>query len=56
MPRLINTTPKYRKHAASGQAIATLNGHDIYLGPYGRHVSTVEYDRLVAEWLANGRH
>ena len=55
MPRLTNATPKYRKHKASGQAIVTLCGKDHYLGPHGTKASKVEYDRLVAEWLSQGR-
>ncbi len=55
MPRLTNATPKYRKHKASGQAIVTLCGKDHYLGPHGTKASNVEYDRLVAEWLSQGR-
>src|SRR5262245_49118799 len=56
MPALTNSTPKYRRHKASGQAIVTLNGRDFYLGPYGTKASRREYDRLTAEWLANHRH
>ncbi|HZN66087.1 MAG TPA: hypothetical protein VFB66_12400, partial [Tepidisphaeraceae bacterium] len=55
MPRLTKSTPKYRRHRASGQAIVTLNGRDVYLGPYGSKASRAEYDRLTGEWLANGR-
>jgi integrase len=33
----------------------TLGGRDFYLGPYGSPQSRAEYDRLVAEWLVNGR-
>lgn len=55
MPRLLNSLPKYRKHRASGQAVVTLNGRDFYLGPHGTKASRLEYDRLIAEWLANGR-
>ena len=55
MPKLVHRTPKYRRHRASGQAIVTINGHDIYLGPYGTAVSPREYDRVIGEWLANGR-
>lgn len=55
MPRLSKALPKYSKHRASGQAIVTLGGKDIYLGPHGTQVSRMEYDRVVAEWLANGR-
>lgn len=48
--------PSYRLHRASGQAVVTLNGRDHYLGPHKSKVSRTEYDRLVGEWLANGRH
>jgi integrase len=47
--------PKYRKHKVSGQAIVTLSGTDFYLGPHGSKASKLEYDRLIREWLANGR-
>jgi integrase len=55
MPKLINSVPKYRRHKASGQAIVTLCGNDFYLGPHGSKTSRDLYDRLTAEWLANGR-
>ena len=55
MPKLSNSLPKYRKHRATGQAIVTLDGRDFYLGPYGTKASKLEYDRLIGEWLANGR-
>jgi len=47
--------PSYRQHKPSGQAVVTLNGKDHYLGPWGSDLSRNEYDRLVCEWLANGR-
>jgi hypothetical protein len=47
--------PKYRKHRAGGQAVVTLNGMDFYLGPWGSKASRFEYDRLVGEWIQNGR-
>ena len=47
--------PKYAKHKASGKAVVRLNGTDIYLGPYGTKTSKLEYDRVIGEWLANGR-
>ena len=49
------TPPKYRKHKRSGQAIVTLDGKDFYLGPHGTKASEAEYDRLIGEWLTNGR-
>ncbi len=48
-------TPSYRLHKPSGQAVVTLDGHDVYLGKHGSPESRAEYDRLIAEWLANGR-
>jgi integrase len=47
--------PKYRCHKPSGQAVVTLDGHDYYLGKWQTPESLAEYDRLIAEWLANGR-
>ncbi|QDT67867.1 hypothetical protein MalM25_07750 [Planctomycetes bacterium MalM25] len=55
MPRLTNALPSYRKHRASGQAVVTLSGADHYLGKHGTKSSRTLYDRLVAEWLVNGR-
>jgi hypothetical protein len=47
--------PFYRRHKASGQAVVTLDERDLYLGRYGTPESRAEYDRLIAEWLGNGR-
>jgi len=55
MPRLTRSNPSYRKHKASRQAVVTINGRDVYLGPYGSKASRDEYDRLIGEWLTNGR-
>jgi hypothetical protein len=49
-------TPTSRLHNPTGQAVVTLNGHDHYLGKHGTPESQAEYDRLIAEWLVNGRH
>jgi hypothetical protein len=55
MPRLTNRNPSYRRHRASGQAVVTLNGQDVYLGPHGTPASKREYDRVIGEWLARRR-
>ncbi len=55
MPFLSKSLPKYRKHRASGQAVVTLGGKDVYLGPHGTKASWREFDRVIAEWLQNGR-
>jgi hypothetical protein len=47
--------PSYRLHKPSGKAVVTIDGRDFYLGKHGSAESRAEYDRLLAEWLANGR-
>ena len=48
-------TPSYCHHKATGQAVVRIDGIDHYLGKHGTPESRVEYDRLIAEWLGNGR-
>jgi len=48
-------TPSYRLHKPSGQAVVTLNGRDFYLGKHNTKTSRAEFDRLIGEWLTNGR-
>jgi hypothetical protein len=56
MPSLpIERLPKYRKRRASGQAVVSFSGRDIYLGAYGTRLSRANYDRITTEWLASGR-
>jgi hypothetical protein len=43
--------PAYRFHRARGCAVVTVNGHDVYLGPYGSPESLAKYNRLIAEAL-----
>ena len=47
--------PSYRRHKSTGQAVVTISGRDIYLGKWDSAASKAEYDRLIAEFLANGR-
>ncbi len=47
--------PQYRLHRPSRQAVVTIAGKDHYLGPFGSPDSRARYDRLIGEWLANGR-
>jgi hypothetical protein len=42
-------------HRPSGQAVVILSGRDCDLGRHGAKANRLEYDRLIAEWLANGR-
>jgi hypothetical protein len=56
MPKLSdNRVPSYRLHKQSGQAIITLDGRDVCLGKFGSPQSKAQYNRLLAEWLANDR-
>ncbi len=47
--------PSYRRHKPTGQAVVTIAGRDVYLGKWNSAASRAEYDRLIAEFLANGR-
>jgi len=47
--------PSYRRHKPTEQAVVTINGRDLYLGKWNTAASRNEYDRLIAEFLANGR-
>lgn len=47
--------PSYRRHKASDQAVVTLSGKDVYLGPFGSRESRSRYDIEIAGWLARGR-
>ena len=55
MRGISKTPPKYRKHRSSGQAIVTLEGKGFSFGPHGTIANRLEYDRLIGEWLTNGR-
>ena len=55
------STPKYRLHSQSGQAVVTLRDsvtgkrRDVLLGEYNSPESRDRYDAVTGEWLANGR-
>ncbi len=55
MPTLKKALPKHRKHRASGQAVVTICGRDHYLGKYDSESSRSLYDKLTAQWVAEGR-
>ncbi len=55
MPSCRNSTPSYRLHKPTRQAVVTLGGRDYYLGRHGSPESRAEYDRLIVEWISNGR-
>ena len=47
--------PKYCLHKGSGQAYLRIAGDTHYLGKYGTDASRREYDRIIGEFVANGR-
>ena len=47
--------PKYRHYRPKYLAVVRLNGKDHYLGTHGSPESLEKYDRLIAEWLVDGR-
>lgn len=56
MPKLVHKLPSYRRHTTSGQAMVCIAGKRIYLGKYDSPESREAYNRVVAEWVAGGRH
>ncbi|MGD9719771.1 MAG: tyrosine-type recombinase/integrase [Pirellulales bacterium] len=46
--------PSYRLHKPSGRAVVTIDGRDVYLGKFGSLASRREYNRVIAEWTAQG--
>jgi integrase len=55
MPRLVHRLPQIRHHAPSNRARVRIEGKEYWLGTYGSPESLREYDRIIGEWLANGR-
>jgi hypothetical protein len=53
--RSTSPIPQYRLHKARGLGVVTLNRKDYYLGPYDAPESREAYNRLIAQWLSNGR-
>ena len=55
MPHLRKQLPKYCLHKKSGRAFVRIGGKMYYLGKHGSTASRREYDRLIAEFIANAR-
>src|SRR5262245_31716328 len=47
--------PRPSRHKATGQAVVCLCGKDFYLGRYGSAEANAAYERLIGDWLRNGR-
>ncbi|HVS71998.1 MAG TPA: site-specific integrase [Phycisphaerae bacterium] len=54
MPKLSHHVPKLSRHLR-GNAFVKIAGQQIWLGKYGQPQTQEKYDRLVGQWLANGR-
>lgn len=52
MPRLYHRPPKYALHKGTKQAIVSLNGKRVYLGPYGSPESLAKYQDVLSRWRA----
>lgn len=46
--------PSLRLHRASGQAVVTVRGRDIYCGKYGTTAAEANYQRVIADIRASG--
>lgn len=47
--------PKLRHHKSTGRGYVVLDGHYHYLGKFSDPKTRIEYERLISQWLANGR-
>jgi integrase len=50
MPRLFHRPPKYSHHRGTNQAVVSVNGRRVYLGPYGSASSHEKYRAILQEW------
>ena len=47
--------PKYCRHKSTDRVYVRIKGKTFYLGKYGSAASRREYDRIIGEFVANGR-
>lgn len=55
MPKLVNRLPAMKLHKDSGQSVVWYGGKGHYLGKHGSPEAREKYERLMAEWIKNGR-
>src|SRR4051812_18007318 len=55
MPRPRSLKPKYCLDKPSGRAFVTLAGKRLYLGQHRAQQCRDKYDRVVGEWITQGR-
>ena len=56
MPKLTRKTPQMRHYKPRNLARVRINGKDIYLGQWDSKEAQAEYERVLAEYFANGRN
>ena len=56
MPRLFHRPPKYCLHKGTQQAIVSLRGKRIYLGPFGSAQSHAAYQEVLQNWHQGRDH
>ncbi|MEO1498796.1 MAG: site-specific integrase [Planctomycetota bacterium] len=52
MPKILKRPPKYRLHKSTGQAVVSVHGKVIQLGPFGSPRSHERYQQEVERWRA----
>ena len=55
MPYIKKQLLKYCLHKSSSRAYVRIGGKTYYLGKHGSEASRREYDRIIGEFIANGR-
>ena len=50
MPRLVHRPPSFRLHKSTQQAVVSLFGEKVYLGPYGSPRSHERYQEILKKW------
>lgn len=55
MGRPKSVKPKHCHHKTSGRGYVTLDGKTTYTGKWGTQAAQDVYDRLIGQWIANGR-
>jgi hypothetical protein len=55
MPRLIHCQPRLCNDKNSNQAVVRVDGKKLYLGRWDSPEARKNYDRIIGEWLSNGR-
>lgn len=55
MPRAKSLKPSHCCHRPTNRGYVRIDGRMLYTGEWGSQAAKDEYDRLIGEWIANGR-